>query len=85
MKSESDEGRKANPYGMCKGPEGKEKGIEMENTLLSPEISKASQNLEIAQSQSLQQTYYEQSWTHYFFFFFYKYITVRQFATGLHI
>lgn len=60
MKSESAEGRKANPSGMCKGPEGKEKGTEMENTVLSTEISKASQILEIMRSQSPQQTYAEQ-------------------------
>jgi len=60
MKSDSAEGKKANPSGMCKGPEQKEKGIEMENALLSTEISKASQNLEIMRSQSPQQTCSEQ-------------------------
>lgn len=60
MKSESAEGRKPNPSGMCKEPEGKEKETEMENTLWSADISKTSQNLETMQSQSPQQTYFEQ-------------------------
>lgn len=45
MKSESDEQRKANPSGMCKGSKEKEKGTETENTPLLTKMSKTSQKI----------------------------------------